>query len=76
MIPSKNDPAHTTGPYTCDCCAKDFWPSPGVILRALLVKVGDVTYFACSSSCGRTLFEIHHRYALAEIESVGPSGKS
>lgn len=61
-------------PYVCDCCRKhispaafhmpdDYWDRE---MNPRLVEVGGMTYYGCSTECARILFDIHHRYALAE----------
>jgi hypothetical protein len=33
------------------------------------IHISGVTYLSCSSECGRALFDIHHRYAISEVQN-------
>lgn len=60
--------------YVCDCCGSE------AVLRGdghggcawdwnwnpRLVRVGGRVYYGCSRECARTLFSIHHQYAMRD----------
>lgn len=70
--------------WICDCCFQS-WPKMGVMpsqnlpyipdgsdsFAPRMVEVSGVRYFACSESCARALFIIHHQYALREMPADG-----
>jgi hypothetical protein len=70
--------------WTCDCCVQH-WPKMGVVscqnlpylpdgtdsFAPRMVEVCGIRYFACSESCARALFVIHHQYALREMPVEG-----
>lgn len=70
--------------WTCDCCVQH-WPKMDVMSHQNLpylpdgsdsfaprmIGVSGVRYFACSESCARALFVIHHQYALREMPAEG-----
>lgn len=82
MIPSLNDQALTRASWpalgnegecpawTCDCCTHHVPKEMGFYMPRM-VEVSGIRYFACSESCARALFIIHHQYALREMPAEG-----
>lgn len=62
--------------WTCDCCVQS-WPSIKTACAGAetvpprMIEVSGIRYFACSEACVRTLFLIHHQYALREMPAEG-----
>lgn len=58
--------------WSCDCCGKtglDSMQNTFSFPHASVVVSG-LTYLGCSIDCVRSLFTIHHQYALSELLDV------
>lgn len=65
MIPSLNEGDQAT---ICDCCRNE-------LRNFKALEIGGVKYFVCTPDCARTLFFIHHQYAMREVPQEGRFAK-